>query len=139
MELQPVFSGPGQLSRYCDLLRAGRSGDQMVRKKRLLTRLYLSCSSPVYTCPAAHPSTPVLQLTRLYLSCSSPVYTCPAAHPSIPVLQLTRLYLSCRSPIFQVYGYLVFFPSTPSREIRTLLLSQFWALMYCSKVTFTYT
>jgi hypothetical protein len=45
--LSPL-EGPGDFSRYCDSLRAGRSGDRI-----LVGTIF---SAPVQTCPEAHPA-----------------------------------------------------------------------------------
>ena len=52
---------------------------------------------------------------------------------------LTRLDRPWRPPCFQCYGYWVCFPPPPGEEIRTIPLSPIWALMACSRVTFTFT
>jgi hypothetical protein len=85
-EIQPVFSGPGYLSRHSDTLRAGISGDRI-----LLRKFFPYSSRSVRNLPSS-------------------------------------LY----------YGFRFLFPP-PLGNNRTMLLSPFWALMTCFKVTFTFT
>jgi hypothetical protein len=104
------FTGPGQINRYSDSLRAGRSGDRIPVGSRF--------SAPVHTGPGPHPASFTMG-TGSFPGVKRPGRDID--HPPLPsavVKEGVQLYLSPGSSVDKATGYVLDGLEIKSRWVR---------------------